>query len=85
MKIVLESNSQGARGDWGYKKRYALDLFEVSSGTSVVEVSWGRAELWYSRQRKQHIFDSAFLASIFIDEQVEKKLKKGYEIVRHAE
>ena len=85
MKIVLESTSQGARGDWGYKKRYALDLFEVSSGKSVVEVSWGRAELWYSRQRKQHIFDSAFLASIFIDEQVEKKTKKGYEIIRHAE
>jgi predicted DNA-binding WGR domain protein len=81
MKIILESKSQGSRGDWGYKKRYALDLFEVSSGKSVVEISWGRAELWYSRQRKQHTFDDSFLASLFIDEQVEKKVKKGYEIV----
>lgn len=81
MKIVLEASSQGARGDWGYKKRYALDLFEVSSGLTVVEIAWGRAELWYSRQQKQRIFDDKFLASIFIDEQVDKKLKKGYKIV----
>jgi len=81
MKIILEATSQGARGDWGFKKRYVVDLFEVSSGKSVVQVSWGRAEMWYSRQQKQHTFDSKFLASIFIDDLVDKKTKKGYEIV----
>jgi predicted DNA-binding WGR domain protein len=81
MKTILESKSQGVRGDWGFKKRYVIDLFEVSSGKSVVQVSWGRAEMWYSRQQKQHTFDSEFLAQLFIDDQVDKKLKKGYEIV----
>jgi hypothetical protein len=85
MKIILEATSQGARGDDGYRKRYTLE--QLPNGDSV-EVSWGRAELWYARKRKQHWFNGdTLLASIFIDEQVEKKLKKGYEVVdiiRHA-
>jgi predicted DNA-binding WGR domain protein len=76
MKIILEAKSQGQRGDNGYKKRYIIEQF---GDNKSVRIRWGKAETITNRNEKY--FTSEFLAQLFIDDQVDKKLKKGYEIV----
>jgi len=78
MKIILEAKSQGQRGDNGYKKQYIIEQF---GDNKSVRIRWGKAEFRYGLQTTEKYFTSEFLAQLFIDDQVEKKLKKGYEIV----
>jgi predicted DNA-binding WGR domain protein len=75
-RIVLLSKSQGERGQWGYKKKY---IIEVEG--SVVVVKWGRAEVapvFY--QTKRRFFANDFEASRFATDTMYQKLDKGYEL-----